>query len=337
MENKTINLELEKFDEYPVIVNQLELVLTQKCNLNCPHCMRGCASDKSMSEEVLDAIFKKVRVAKSLCLGGGDVSLEPELIRKVIASMKKNKAIAHVVAFPTNGIVLNDEIIGALKDFERYIYDSTGGELSPYFGKSPVTIEISIDDFHLEQMKKQNIDFDVVRKNIRRYAQEFGSNGVTFFTSTDFHLINEGKAKTLETEINKADLNTNYEYPFATTYSPELNKGLAFLGGILTVSTDGEIIPTACSYKNEKLYSAGNIKHDKLSTILGRVNAKQYSPEEIEDAYQNLIYSLAAPEELRDAFTGGEKYLKKREMFCDIKLFGHETKGSGLNSLFNRG
>lgn len=316
------DFKLSYFDEWPVVLSVLELILTQKCNLSCAHCMRGPASDKMMAPDVLDAIFQKVRVAQRICLGGGDVSLCPDMIRNVVASLRKNHTIVHSVSLPTNGIVLNDDLISALKEVENYIYESSNGIVPPFFPYPPVLIDISIDDFHLNQMKKQHIDFDVLRKNIYRYSQEFGRENVMFSFATDYNLIEEGKAKTLETKIHKSPFIKDYEFPFSAEYYPEKKKGIISLSGVLTVSADGEIIPTSCSFENEKKYSVGNIKENSLSQIMSKLNTKQYGPIEIFDAFNRLFLGLAGPEELREDFNKSQKAQQKTAAFVQTKIFG---------------
>lgn len=320
--SKFENFDYEYFDKWPVVLNILELVLTQKCNLACPHCMRGPARNKDMDPEVLDAVFQKIKVAERVCLGGGDVSLAPEMIRKVVASMRKNHAIVHSFTLPTNGIVLTDELIDALNEAKAYTLESTGGTVPPFFQYPPVQIDISIDDFHIDQMKKQNIDLDILRKNIHRYAQEFGEDSVIFSSATDYNIIDEGNAKGLETSVTKSPFVTDYEFPFYVDYVPEKQKGLIFLKGVLTVSADGKVIPTSCSFDDEKKYSVGNVKELSLSQIMSRLNARQYGESDVFFAFNKLFLGLAAPQELREEYNKSEKKKQKTEAFNQTKLYG---------------
>ena len=38
-----------------IYIQNLGMIVTEKCNLNCAHCLRGKCSDKVMSDEVIDA------------------------------------------------------------------------------------------------------------------------------------------------------------------------------------------------------------------------------------------------------------------------------------------
>ena len=58
-----------------MIVQNLSLELTRKCNLNCRHCMRGESQNLTMDDEVIERIFKDINGVYSLQFGGGETSL----------------------------------------------------------------------------------------------------------------------------------------------------------------------------------------------------------------------------------------------------------------------
>ena len=51
--------DMSKYNNHKLMCLDLELILTQKCNLSCAHCLRGCSGSKEISEEVLDDGFKE--------------------------------------------------------------------------------------------------------------------------------------------------------------------------------------------------------------------------------------------------------------------------------------
>ena len=87
--------DMSKYDNYKLACMDLEIILTQKCNLTCSHCMRGDCMGKEISEEVLDALFKKVIYIENLALGGGEITLVPEKIRLVTQKLKEYNIIVH--------------------------------------------------------------------------------------------------------------------------------------------------------------------------------------------------------------------------------------------------
>ena len=81
--------DMSKYDKYDFASDDLELILTQKCNFTCEHCMRGECSNKEITEDVLDATFKKFIYIENLALGGGEIALAPHLVRLVTKKLKK--------------------------------------------------------------------------------------------------------------------------------------------------------------------------------------------------------------------------------------------------------
>ena len=47
-------------DDKAVALLNAEIILTQKCNLACPHCMRGCSTNKEITPEALDGFLSKI-------------------------------------------------------------------------------------------------------------------------------------------------------------------------------------------------------------------------------------------------------------------------------------
>ena len=67
-------------------LKHLLLEATRKCNMACPHCMRGDAEELSMDYAVIDRIFEDVRQIDHLVLTGGEPSLAPYVITANIRS-----------------------------------------------------------------------------------------------------------------------------------------------------------------------------------------------------------------------------------------------------------
>ena len=49
-----------------LIINNLALVLTEKCNFNCQHCMCGGSVSKDMSNEVMRNTFNQIFMVENL-------------------------------------------------------------------------------------------------------------------------------------------------------------------------------------------------------------------------------------------------------------------------------
>ncbi len=270
MEFKKKKNKLIDFGEKALGALELEVILTQKCNLSCAHCMRGDAQNKDISKETLDAIFSKFFYIENLSLGGGEISLNPNLIKMLTQSLKENKTIANHVNFTTNGTFVSDEFLDNVKELEDYI-KSCNGKFSLYEQDKnflPLYILFSFDDFHLNEIISKGYSLEDILKVIGKYSQRFDQNAIECRISCDVDILNTGRAKTLQTNIPKVET-IPYEYSYFSGENSNITVSL------LTISTSGDFIPTHCSFDEEKQLSFGNIHSHSLNEIFSNMNMKR--------------------------------------------------------------
>ena len=56
-------------------IQNLALIITNKCNLNCSHCLRGEKNDNCMSDRVIEATLDQVKSIGNLAINGGEPTL----------------------------------------------------------------------------------------------------------------------------------------------------------------------------------------------------------------------------------------------------------------------
>ena len=297
--------DLSVFDDKEIAAYNLELILTQKCNLSCAHCMRGDATNKEIRPEVLDKLFSKFSYIHALSLGGGEISLTPHLVRLVTEKLRQHGTIVHRVDFTSNGVSVTDEFLDALEDLRQYVLDCEGlasfVELDESDNHEPLICCFSFDDFHWRNIKDRGMEVEDIFNNIVRYQERFSEKAIECRLSSDVDIINEGRAKTLKTFIKKVKpIKPNqYKFPY------QVETGFVFMGGILTLSCDGEFIPVNIPFAEEKLYSYGNILDEKFSTIASRMGAVQVSTSEEFDKVNNKNMDMMISPDYR-----WKKYLK---------------------------
>lgn len=54
-----------------VCISDIYIEMTRKCNLQCKHCLRGDAQDKTISKEQLNGLLKNSFLVGNIFLGGG--------------------------------------------------------------------------------------------------------------------------------------------------------------------------------------------------------------------------------------------------------------------------
>ena len=103
-----------------IIVQDLCLELTRKCNLHCDHCMRGDSENFEMSEETMNRIFEDIDECIGLQFIGGEVSLAVDGLQKLIGVILKKCPNIHSVLYFTNGTNVSDELIECLNLLKNY-------------------------------------------------------------------------------------------------------------------------------------------------------------------------------------------------------------------------
>lgn len=262
---------LNILDKISIGLTDLEIILTQKCNLACEHCLRGNCTNKEISEDVVNEIFKRFSYIDHLALGGGEISLVPEKIKLITDKLKEHNVIVHNVSFGTNGVFVSDEFINNLKELTDYV--SSNNDKLNIFSEDelqPLTICFSFDNFHINQILRHGINEEQVFSNLAKYAKAFGENSFVVRLESDIDLINNGRAKTLKTDIKKVKpLN-----PTKTPYPIIIGESLALVGNKLCVNCDGLVVPIAIPFKDEEVLKYGNLLTDSNSEIFKNMNIK---------------------------------------------------------------
>lgn len=113
--------------------------LTRKCNMSCPHCMRGEAQNKTITKEVIDRLCRSVTRVVSFGVTGGEAFLELDMLHYLI---QKVRLIPHVylLTLTTNGTILDSSVI---EDMEAFCMTS-----DTLFKNRKCTLAISKDPYH---------------------------------------------------------------------------------------------------------------------------------------------------------------------------------------------
>ena len=132
-----------------VFIQNLETIITDRCNLKCEHCARGKFKGIDMSDEVIDTLFGKRQIFAigSLFIGGGEPMLALDTLEKVFTSVVDNNILVDTYAVITNGMVYNKKFLKLLDYFEEYVRRTSrlDYEVKGYFS-------ISADDYHLNEI-----------------------------------------------------------------------------------------------------------------------------------------------------------------------------------------
>jgi len=201
-------------------IEQLVIEVTRRCNMQCPHCLRGDAQNQDLDTEYVQTLFSKIDGIGTLTLSGGEPSLVPKIIKKIIKLAKVNKVDIRNFYVVTNAKKITKDFIFSMIDC--YVYCS-GNELSQ--------LAWSNDAYH------ESMDTDNVRLlKTLSFASPRNSND-----DAEYTVISEGRAYGFKD--SREQIPEYFEYDKDQDCLTE---------GALYLNCDGNII-TGCdhSYENQ--------------------------------------------------------------------------------------
>ncbi len=239
-------------------IQNLGMIITEKCNLNCAHCLRGKCTNKVMSDEVIEATLNQVVGIGNLAICGGEPTLALDRLEKIFSYIIEKNIYVEQVTLTINGTIYSDELLRLLDYIEEYInYKKVEEVLS--------TFTISWDKFHYDEVKKLNMIKEYI-ENINRYIE---NKHYYAMQTINKKLFREGNAELLNPKI------TVPLCPMGTiiTYAGNDKKfnrenGMCNIGPIVAVNVDGIMTECDSSIKHQRtIYNYGNVLTDSIEEV----------------------------------------------------------------------
>lgn len=243
-------------------IQNLALIVTEKCNLNCAHCLRGGCSDKVMSDNVIKATLDQFEFIGNLTICGGEPTLALDRVEKILKYIVENKIFVGNVTFTINGTIYSDEFLKLLDYIEPYLeFDKSS--LSPvYFG-------ISLDKFHYDEVCRLNMK-DKWLENINKYTE---SRHFYDFRKIERKLFREGNAVNLDPNLTvplrpMPIFMSYYKKGLFNIPKFDMNGGKCFIGPLITINVDGIVTECDASLEHQRtIYNYGNIFDNSIEEI----------------------------------------------------------------------
>lgn len=239
-----------------LIINELCVEVTRKCNMKCSHCMRGYAQNINLDSEKIEYLFNNqelnIIAINRLIITGGEPTLNCQIIIDIINKIINKSIIVKSFIMVINGSNYNTKLIDALNMLYQYKQNNDNENL--------FDVICSLDQFHkkpkkevLEEYKKLPY-FKGVNKILetndimcigRAYLNNLGDID-TYFLSKATHLYY---------------LYNNYPTTYEENEKLYLNKlylSSKGLYGFFIMDATYDMIDELCIYKQEELNSLIN-------------------------------------------------------------------------------
>ena len=197
-----------------VSINNLVIEITQKCNMQCYHCLRGAARRNNTSRVMINRIFDLFNgYILNLTVSGGEPSMNIDALEDICDNMIRSDNV-HSVYIVTNGRVYKEKFLDKVYNlFNAVCYDDGCYDDGCYddgcYDNGTSMLAFSFDRYHdacldSNEIKKRNLNYcrtieyfedrgvcDVVRKHTDRTK------------SHDLNIVAMGRAANFGTEILK--------------------------------------------------------------------------------------------------------------------------------------
>jgi len=129
-----------------LIINNLLIETTRRCNMSCAHCLRGKARNVDMTDQILANLFEDVEEVHELVFTGGEPFLNLKAIQETRRLMESNNVYFGGFFVATNAKQDNPSALQEMVEFYLYADD-----------KESCSITVSRDDYH-DDIPQKNVD-----------------------------------------------------------------------------------------------------------------------------------------------------------------------------------
>lgn len=280
-----------------ITIRDLVLEITRKCNMQCPHCLRGdeyegcnssypcmgtCAGGEK-DKRILDQIFQGIQDIGCITLSGGEPTLNVPFIVDLVDYVIEKGIYVGGLYIVTNGKIYSQEMVDAVRKLQHHCMDEMLSNESSYFNKiSTADLARQMAD---ERFVSEMIGSFEISVSVDEYHEDIPALSYMkyrtcgLYTTEKEHLEDENnlliRGRSKENEFDGEDRDPEY------LYFEELEEDMTILDTVY-VSVDGEVYGDCnLSYEmmeqkdNKLTLSYGNIRETSLYDVLDKAVKKE--------------------------------------------------------------
>lgn len=207
--------------------------VTRKCNMKCPHCLRGDAQCIDITQDIINSALRQVKSIGCITFTGGEPTLNIPAIRYTLQVCKHLNIPVYAFYIVTNGKKVTNEFLHTLIDWYNYCISCNGDE-------TMCGVAVSRDSFHTP----------INPQNLQKLS------AFSFFRPTEhvrsmerpYYLLDIGRAKNLKDDykrnfIEPSEITTEYNGHYITVPDDSI-----------TVTAKGEIL-ARCDYEYDNIHN----------------------------------------------------------------------------------
>ncbi len=265
------------------MVQLLGMIVTNQCNLECAHCLRGDSCNQKMSDEVIEATLKNFDYIATLSLCGGEPLLALDVVEKIINYIIEHQILVDEITYTINGTVYTQKFMDLLDYSNEYLLKIADDKKE----KVRTSFAISWDKYHHDEIYRLGLK-ELYVENFNKYIESPYYAGKRPLVGK---LFREGRAVNLPEEITVPLRPMDVYMTYYTKCRNKLGmirrvfdqeNGDMIVGPIVTVNTEGIVTECDASIEHQRtLYNYGNVLEEPIEDILFRRSVIVNNPKQI--------------------------------------------------------
>ena len=255
-----------------IYIQNLAMIITNKCNMNCAHCLRGEKDNSCMSKKVIKSSLNQIAGIGNLSICGGEPTLALDVLENIFNYVIEYNIMVEQVSVTINGTNYSLEFLHLLNYINEYI---------TYLSENNSTIfAISNDNYHIEELKRLNL-YEKYLENVEQYMQSFYFYELKLINN--YKVFREGNALNLDSsltkDLTKLDMLISYDEKYK----------ICNIGPLIAINPQGIVTEADGSIINQKnIYNYGNVLNESLEDIVKR-NGKVLSLKKMNKESKRLM------------------------------------------------
>lgn len=249
--------------------DSIAIEVTRRCNMSCPHCLRGDSQNKDLSSDILRNFLSQIASIGSILFTGGEPTLNIAAIQETLDYCKEHKIPVSEFYIVTNGKELSDDFLILMVRWYTYCIEC-GGE--PDFCGLALSQDIyhePINPMHMAKLRALSF-FRPDDKDTRKWSKPL--------------LLNMGRARHLQNAVYQQNTYITKTADIDLTMVDDMVR----IGeATITLTAEGQVL-TDCDYEYENTDNVYLCEYDKLAETTQQIyRAREPFPCDNETCFLN--------------------------------------------------
>lgn len=240
-----------------IILKNITIEVTRRCNLNCKHCMRGDCQNIDIDYRYIDLLLKCNHYIYKLFFSGGEPLLNTQAIIYAINKIIEENLFVFSIGFNTNATIYDEKLISNLLKYQEYCLKKFPELYQSNDISNSVGIIFSNDQFH-------NYDPKIIEK-YKYLSDKINFQKTGTLDELEDEIILSGKAK------GNFYFGKYFNFENKTIEIEKLDSNSYLFSNYFYITSKGDITTQGDgSYIDMDHYNLGNLEEDSFYSFIAK-------------------------------------------------------------------